>query len=143
MSDFFRLLIFYSLFGNTLFTLCSKFEVLRDFVRAICLCWIFLIDFIIFWLEYLNINFRHRTSTTHIPPATISSTTSPAPESDFPPAGPPAAGSGAWTSPGDIVELLSSGAPSPRVAAPEDRLVESSAPDVFREYPQRPGAIVV
>ena len=83
---------------------------------------------------------------------TSSSTTTPTPEFGAAPFGLPAAQPGAWTSPGDIVKLLSSGVPNPREAAPEDRLAGSVAPNVFRpsqvgdvyqEYPQRPGAIVV
>ena len=83
---------------------------------------------------------------------TSSSTTTPTSEFGAAPFGLPAAQSGAWTSPGDIVKLLSSGASNPREAAPEGRLAGSNAPDVFfpskvgdvyQEYPHRPGAIVV
>ena len=99
----------------------------------------------------LDLIFRHQTSTTHTPPATVSPTTPSAPASGMSPAEPPAAGSGAWTSPGDIIDLLSPGVSNPRIAAPEDHLAESPAPsvfqpsqvgDTFRSYPQRPGAIV-
>ena len=83
---------------------------------------------------------------------TSSSTTSPTTEFEAAPFGLPAAQTGAWTSPGDIVRLLSSGASNHQKAAPEDRLAGSDAPphffpskvgDVYQEYPQRPGAIVV
>ena len=83
---------------------------------------------------------------------TSSSTTSPATEFETAPFGLPAAQTGTWTAPGDIVKLLSSGASNHQKAAPEDRLAGSDAPhvffpskvgDVYQEYPQRPGAIVV
>ena len=126
---------------------------MRIFVRAIC--WKYFewySDFIhTSWLGYLDLIFRHQTSTTHTPPATVPSTTPSAPVSGPSPAEPPSAGSGAWTSPGDIVSLLSPGVSNPRIAAPEDHLAESPAPnvfqpsqvgDTFRSFPERPGAIV-